>query len=69
MIFFFCEKCGATKLPVKNGQLIAHMSKSKPCDWGIPTDTQEGFDMPFLNNPSLGFYQNMMTMIEILEEE
>ncbi len=71
MILGTCPKCSAKKLPVKNGQLVPHMSnvsKGKPCDWGIPSFTEEGTNIPFLNNAHLDFYQNMMAMLDVLEE-
>ena len=67
MIFGSCGKCSATNLPVKDGELVAHMSKGKPCDWAIPLDAREGLDIPFVNNPHLSFFENMSTMLDLLE--
>jgi len=67
MIFGSCGKCSASNLPVKNGQLVPHMSKGKPCDWAIPSDTKEGLDLPFVNNPHLDFFNNMSIMLDLLE--
>jgi hypothetical protein len=67
MIFGTCQKCNSTKLPVKNGQLVPHLSKGKPCDWGIPSNITEGIDLPYLTNPSMDFFQNISTMLDLLE--
>ena len=68
MIFGVCPKCGSSKLPVKNGELVQHMGSKKPCDWAIPASTQEGIDLPYVTNPHLSFFQNMQIMLDLLEE-
>jgi hypothetical protein len=66
MILGDCARCKATGLPVKNGQLVPHMSAGKPCNWGIPARTYE-WNTHHFDNVHLDFFQNMSMMLDILE--